>query len=133
MNTAIPPVSEQLKQWGRGRSVKDAEPQRETIAARNLKLLGSVGRSQFATARDGRELRRESSRIADDLMAGLFECHEDPRLMPLARPVHQGLQRKDGFAGAGPADQQRCCSCGQAAVSDGVEALDTGGRFTNSH
>jgi hypothetical protein len=58
MTATIPNVKQQLKNWSSGRSAKDAEaPQRETLDARKLTILGHVGRSQFATAPDGRELK----------------------------------------------------------------------------
>ena len=56
--TTIPGVREQVRRWTGGGSAKDAEaPQRETIDVGKLKILGIVGRSTFATAPDGRELR----------------------------------------------------------------------------
>ena len=56
--TLIPTVKEQITRWTSARSPKDAETtQRETLDARNLTILGTVGRSTFATARDGRQLR----------------------------------------------------------------------------
>jgi hypothetical protein len=58
MTTTIPGVREQVRQWTGGRSAKDADdkPQLETIAARDLKIIGRVGKSSFAT-HGGRELR----------------------------------------------------------------------------
>ena len=58
MTPTIPGVRDQLKSWSGRRSTKDAAPpQRETLDVRNLKILGSVARSTFATTPDGRELR----------------------------------------------------------------------------
>lgn len=55
----LPSVKEQVKRWAGGRTAKDApdKPQRETFAARDLMILGHVGRSTFARTKDGRELR----------------------------------------------------------------------------
>lgn len=52
-------VKEQLAaHWATGKPAKDAEaPKRETLDARKLTILGNVGRSAYATAPDGRELR----------------------------------------------------------------------------
>lgn len=50
----IPNVQDQLKQWVTSRA--SDEPQREIIADRDLTILGTVGRSTFATHGD-RELR----------------------------------------------------------------------------
>lgn len=52
-------VREQLKQWSNGRSATkpDDRPQRETLDARDLTVLGRLGRSSFARTKDGRELK----------------------------------------------------------------------------
>jgi hypothetical protein len=54
----IPTVKEQVRQMIAGRTAKDADgPQRATLDARKLTILGSVGSSTFAVGPDGRELR----------------------------------------------------------------------------
>jgi hypothetical protein len=53
--TSIPAVKDQVKRWATGK--RDETPGRETIAARELRMLGSVGRSQFATTKAGVELK----------------------------------------------------------------------------
>ena len=56
--TTLPSVREQVRGWTDRRSEKGAAtPQRETLDARKLKILGSVARSTFATTPDARELR----------------------------------------------------------------------------
>ena len=54
--TTLPSVREQVRGWTDRRSDTET-PQRETLDARNLKILGSVARSTFVTTPEGRELR----------------------------------------------------------------------------
>ena len=56
--TIIPTVKEQARRWASGRTDKATDkPGRETIDTRNLKVLGRIGRSSFATTQDKRELK----------------------------------------------------------------------------
>lgn len=56
-STTLPSVREQVTRWTSGRSKKATdEAGRETLDARNLEILGRVGRSTFAT-HGGRELK----------------------------------------------------------------------------
>ena len=55
MTSTIPGIREQVARWS-GRSAKEALPKRETLNARDLTILGVVGRSTYAT-HGGRELR----------------------------------------------------------------------------
>ena len=58
MTTAIGTVKDQVASWGGRRAPKDADrPQRETFGHRALKVVASVGRSQFVTLPDGREVK----------------------------------------------------------------------------
>ena len=87
MTSTIPGVREQVRTWTGGRTAKAADgPQRETLDARKLTILGSVGRATFATAPNGRELR----------LKGPAMPHAIEEAGPDAILVHKLVRSADG-------------------------------------
>ena len=94
--TAFPSVRDQAKRWTTDRSGKDADaPRRETFAARQVRVLGRLGRSTFATLPDHRELK-----LRGPLMPHELERLPDDAIL-VTRPSRdsQGRVRTDVFAG----------------------------------
>ena len=96
MTPTIPNVKGQLQNWtGRGPKKDAAAPQRETLAADKLKVLGSVGRSSFATTPDGRELRLRGPAMPEQIE----EAASAVLVTRLVRD-NQGRGRVETFVGA---------------------------------
>ena len=84
--SSIPSVKEQARNWTGGRAKAPAPPQRETLDARNLNILGNLARSTFATTSDGRELR----------LRGPAMPHAIEEAPPDAVLVYQQVRTSDG-------------------------------------
>ncbi len=75
------------------------------------------------------QVETERGDVLGQVLGGLFERHEDARLVELGRAAHQKLHGEQGLAAARAAADQRRPAFGQAAAGDFVQPLDAGWRF----
>ena len=88
-------VKEQVASWSGRRNKDNAEPERETIWASKLRVLGSVGRRQFATLPDGRELKLHGPAMPHELE----QAPSDAILVTKLAKAQDGRPRTDTFVG----------------------------------
>ena len=98
-----------------------------------FRIRRSIKNKQLILLNHALKIPAKTSRIAQYIQRRFLKCHKNARLVVLADPVVEKIERENRLAGAGSAADQGGAANGQAPMADIIEALDPSRELLNLH